>query len=243
MRARLRPSRASPSIAVAEHDALVAGGAHGRLGGAERVGRPRDQLVLGDGEHRIAGLRRFVARDRRARVRRRRARRAGSARRRRARRPASWDRARSGPSRSPPGSSPGTSEIASVTTRAGCARDASRPPLMRERCLRTVFISPMLAPERNSARVTACLSAKRQSVGGRDPVGRCAARHQHQHQIVCRRALGELERALRRRRAPRRPAPDARPRSSRSGGWAWRSRDGPPQCPVRRSAATFIASR
>ena len=31
---------------------------------------------------------------------------------------------------------------------------------MRERCFLTVFISPMLAPERNSARVTACFSAK-----------------------------------------------------------------------------------
>ena len=31
---------------------------------------------------------------------------------------------------------------------------------MRDRCFRTVFISPMLAPERSSARVTACLSAK-----------------------------------------------------------------------------------
>ena len=57
------------------------------------------------------------------------------------------------------GSSPGTSEIARVTTRAGCARRASRPPLMRDRCFRTVLISPMLAPERSSARVTACLSA------------------------------------------------------------------------------------
>ena len=35
------------------------------------------------------------------------------------------------------GSSPGTSEIASVTTRAGGRARASRPPLMRERCFRT----------------------------------------------------------------------------------------------------------
>ena len=58
------------------------------------------------------------------------------------------------------GSSPGTSEMAMVATLAGKACRASRPPLMRERCLRTVLISPMWAPERNSARVTACLSAK-----------------------------------------------------------------------------------
>jgi hypothetical protein len=36
----------------------------------------------------------------------------------------------------------------------------SRPPLMCERCFRTVLISPMFAPERSSARVTACFSAK-----------------------------------------------------------------------------------
>src|SRR5450756_522316 len=47
-----------------------------------------------------------------------------------------------------------------VTSFAGYAWRASRPPLMRERCLRTVLISPMVAPERSSARVTACLSAK-----------------------------------------------------------------------------------
>ena len=46
-----------------------------------------------------------------------------------------------------------------VTSFAGEARRASRPPLMRERCLRTVLISPMVAPERNSVRVTVCLSA------------------------------------------------------------------------------------
>ena len=44
------------------------------------------------------------------------------------------------------GSSPGTSLIVSVTTRAGAQAAASRPPLMRERCLRTQFISEMLAP-------------------------------------------------------------------------------------------------
>ena len=57
------------------------------------------------------------------------------------------------------GSSPGTSEIAKVTTCAGAAAAASRPPLIAERCLRTVLISVMVAPERNNARVTACLSA------------------------------------------------------------------------------------
>ena len=64
-----------------------------------------------------------------------------------------------GPEAITAGSSPGTSEIARVTTRAGAAAAASRPPLIAERCLRTVLISPIVAPERSSARVTACLSA------------------------------------------------------------------------------------
>ena len=38
-------------------------------------------------------------------------------------------------------SSPGTSEITRVTTFAGKAAAARRPPLMAERCLRTQFIS------------------------------------------------------------------------------------------------------
>ena len=46
-----------------------------------------------------------------------------------------------------------------VTTRAGFAAVASRPPLIAERGLRTVFISPIGAPERSKARFTACLSS------------------------------------------------------------------------------------
>ena len=65
-----------------------------------------------------------------------------------------------GPEAITAGSSPGTSEIASVITRAGAAAAASRPPLIAERCFRTVLISPIVAPERSNARVTACLSAK-----------------------------------------------------------------------------------
>ena len=58
------------------------------------------------------------------------------------------------------GSSPGTSEMASVTRRAGWQATPSRPPLMRERWRRTVLISPIAAPERSSARVSACLSSR-----------------------------------------------------------------------------------
>ena len=64
-----------------------------------------------------------------------------------------------GPDAITDGSSPGTSEIASVTTRAGAAAAASRPPLIAERCLRTQFISVMFAPDFSSARFTACLSS------------------------------------------------------------------------------------
>ena len=58
-----------------------------------------------------------------------------------------------------PGSSPGTSLITSVTTRAGYAAAASRPPLMADRCLRTAFITPIGAPHASRDAFTACLSA------------------------------------------------------------------------------------
>jgi hypothetical protein len=65
-----------------------------------------------------------------------------------------------GPEAMAAGSSPGMSLIAKVTTRAGRAASARRPPLMRERCLRTAFISTMLAPLASRLRLTACLSAR-----------------------------------------------------------------------------------
>ena len=54
------------------------------------------------------------------------------------------------------GSSPGTSDIASITTRAG-AQARQAPPLIAERCLRTQLISAIVAPLRNSAAATVCL--------------------------------------------------------------------------------------
>ena len=65
-----------------------------------------------------------------------------------------------GPEPMTEGSSPGTSEMTKVTTRAGAAAAASLPPLMAERCLRTQFISVIVAPDLSSARLTCCLSAK-----------------------------------------------------------------------------------
>jgi len=60
----------------------------------------------------------------------------------------------------------GTSEIAIVTSRAGCARAARRPPLMRERCLRTVLISVIDAPQASSDLVSACFSTSDRSAVG-----------------------------------------------------------------------------
>jgi hypothetical protein len=45
---------------------------------------------------------------------------------------------------------------------------ASRPPLIAERCLRTALISVIVAPERKSARVTACLSSRVRPGAGRE---------------------------------------------------------------------------
>ena len=64
-----------------------------------------------------------------------------------------------GPEAMSRGSSPGTSEMSSVTTRAGWQAAASRPPLMADRWRRTQFISPMLAPERSNCWLISCLSA------------------------------------------------------------------------------------
>ena len=64
------------------------------------------------------------------------------------------------------GSSPGTSEISRFSTRAGWQAAARRPPLIADRCRRTQFISPMVAPERSSARFSACLSASVRPAAG-----------------------------------------------------------------------------
>ena len=93
------------------------------------------------------------------------------------------------------GSSRGTSEIASVSRRAGCAAAASLPPLMRDRCLRTQFISLMRAPERRSCLVSVCLASKLTPATGADQRGG-AARHQRENEVVRAGRGGKLERAL-----------------------------------------------
>src|SRR5262245_66062895 len=59
-----------------------------------------------------------------------------------------------GPEATTEGSSLGTSEIIKVTTCAGAAAAASRPPLMAERCFLTQLISVMAAPHLSSALLT-----------------------------------------------------------------------------------------
>ena len=72
-----------------------------------------------------------------------------------------------GPEAMVPGSSPGTSEIASVTTRAGCAAAASLPPENAERCFRTQFMAPIGAPLRSNSRLTAIMSSSVRPADGR----------------------------------------------------------------------------
>ncbi len=87
------------------------------------------------------------------------------------------------------GSSPGTSEISNATTRAGAAAAASLPPLIAERCLRTQFISEMVAPLFSSALLMPCLSARVTPLGWHGEQRRAAARNKAEHEIVFGQAL------------------------------------------------------
>lgn len=53
-----------------------------------------------------------------------------------------------------------------MITRAGQAASASLPPLIRDRCLRTVFMAEIGAPEASSAAFTAASSCKVMPSGG-----------------------------------------------------------------------------
>ncbi len=64
-------------------------------------------------------------------------------------------------------SSPGTSEISQVSTRAGWAAAARRPPLIADKWRRTVLISPIGAPLLSSALLMACFSARLTPGAGR----------------------------------------------------------------------------
>lgn len=73
-----------------------------------------------------------------------------------------------GPEATTAGSSPGTSDTTSVTTRAGWQASASRPPLIADRWRRTRFISPIGAPQRSSSRFSARFSSKLMPGAGSD---------------------------------------------------------------------------
>ncbi len=95
------------------------------------------------------------------------------------------------------GSSPGTSETRRASNRAGYAAAASWPPLIRLRCLRTTFISPIVAPESSRASLTACFSARVMPSGGREE-RRAAAGDEAEHEVVLAQPLDQLEDAPRR---------------------------------------------
>ncbi len=67
---------------------------------------------------------------------------------------------------------------------------------MRERCLRTVLISPMVAPERSSARVTACLSANETPAAGAIQLAEAPPDISTSTRSFALGAIGELERAV-----------------------------------------------
>ncbi len=107
------------------------------------------------------------------------------------------------------GSSPGTSEIASVSTRAGCARLRQPSALdAREMLSHRVDLADVGAGAQQRPRHR-LLVGERQSLRRRDPVGRRAARQQHQHQIVRPGAVGQAR------------APARRPASPAASGIGW----------------------
>ena len=95
------------------------------------------------------------------------------------------------------GSSPGTSEIASVATAAGIGA-ARQPPALDagEMLAHGVDVAdPGTGLEQST--VDGLLFGERQPGDRSNPVGRCPARHQHQHEIAGSRARGERQGAFR----------------------------------------------
>ena len=80
-------------------------------------------------------------------------------------------------------SSPTTSEMTSVTTGAAVAA-ASLPPLIADRCFRTVLSSSIVAPPFSSRRTVSCLSSSVTPLGGQRHQRRGAAGQQHDQQIA-----------------------------------------------------------
>ena len=112
------------------------------------------------------------------------------------------------------GRSPATSEMASVSRRAGAAARARRPPLIRDRWRRTLLISPIGAPERSRALGDRLLFREVQPVARQAGQSGGAAAEQHQDQIVRARFPGQREQPL---------APPRRWPASGTGWPAWTS--------------------
>ncbi len=129
------------------------------------------------------------------------------------------------------GSSPGTSEIARVITlrRRECCGQS--PALdAREMFAHAIHFHDVCAACEQRARQRPFV-VERNSVCGRDPVGRSATGHQHQHDVVSRRHSARASACVRRRQCLFRRAPDDPPRPYRFYEAEGRSRDVRPQCP------------
>ena len=111
---------------------------------------------------------------------------------------------------------------------------------MRERCLRTVLISPMAAPERSSARVTACLSANETPSAGAIQLAEAPPDISTSTRSFSAAAFAESSVAQRCGQAGGSREPDGRPRSWSPLATAGRSRGAPP--PRRRSGRRQLES-
>ena len=106
-----------------------------------------------------------------------------------------------GPEAITAGSSPGTSEMANVTTSAGQAAAARRPPVMAERCLRTQLTSPIGAPDLEQLGVHQPQVLEVETGGGEGEEGRTSAAEEDEYEVVGREVFDERQRALRGARA------------------------------------------
>ena len=125
-----------------------------------------------------------------------------------------------GPEAISAGSSPGTSETRSDTTRAGAQRAPSRPPCSCDRCLRTQLISWMAAPLASRARLTSLRSPRVSPGNGNGD----AVPIRRRTRARARDRPSPIPWSARQCRGPRRlppyPGPGARPRARQCGGWA-----------------------
>ncbi len=102
-----------------------------------------------------------------------------------------------GPEAMTAGSSPGTSEMAKVTTSAGRHAKASRPPVMAERCLRTQLMSSMGAPDASNRRLVCCRSARVRPRAGRVRRAEPPPLREDEHQVLPGKTADRLEDAFR----------------------------------------------